>query len=155
MTLQRFRHVPNEIVAVQYTGKNAGEIIDIFGLGKISETVSAVDDENVLEFVTAHGDVAYARSGDWVVPDSKPDTFYPILGEVFEDTYLEVGEDAPKETLSMPWPRIVTGQPVTAAMLKEAWTEFMTPLQEAGRGSEPNVQVMLAVLRHVYGGMQG
>lgn len=45
-----------------------------------------------LDLTTTHGDLATFRHGDWIVPDSKPGTFYPINPTVFAATYDPVEE---------------------------------------------------------------
>lgn len=37
--------------------------------------------------ITAHGEEAIAREGDWIIPDAKPGTFYPCKPDIFERTY--------------------------------------------------------------------
>ena len=43
-----------------------------------------------LPVVTSHGDQAIVRHGDWIIPDSKPGTFYPCKPDIFEATYEAV-----------------------------------------------------------------
>lgn len=40
-----------------------------------------------LEVQTTHGEIAVVRHGDWIIPDSKPGTFYPCKPDIFEKTY--------------------------------------------------------------------
>jgi hypothetical protein len=87
MTLPQFRKKPIVIEAIQFTGSNVGEIWDAFGragIGWSSET------PNQLILTTTHGDEAPARVGDWIIPDSRPETFYPCKPDVFFATYEAV-----------------------------------------------------------------
>lgn len=45
---------------------------------------------------TTHGESAIVRHGDWIIPDSKPGTFYPCKPDVFEATYNAIGEGESK-----------------------------------------------------------
>ena len=157
MTLQKFQHVPNEIQAIQFTGDNVNEIWEAFSISELNPGISELveeDETSTLILTTTHGDPAPARAGDWIVPDSKPHTFYPIKDEVMKETYLPVDVSAPRSNLNVAWPRVAPeGTPITKKDLKAAWSEFMTPLQEAGRNKEPNIKTLLAVLRHMYGAM--
>lgn len=42
---------------------------------------------------TTHGESSIIRHGDWVIPDSKPGTFYPCKPDVFAETYSEIEEE--------------------------------------------------------------
>lgn len=43
-----------------------------------------------LKLTTTHGEEAVFRHGDWIIPDSKPGTFYPCKPDIFEATYEAV-----------------------------------------------------------------
>lgn len=73
---------PAEIRAIQFRGDNIKEIWDAFGTAGIYGPTEK--NPNWLILTTTHGDTAPCRVGDWVVPDSRPDTFYPVKPEVFE-----------------------------------------------------------------------
>lgn len=88
--MPRFRKRPLEVEAIQFTGDNIGEIWDAFGAASIIGPTEINPEK--LTITTAHDDMAYVRPGDWIVPDSKPDTFYPIKPDVFEATYSRVDE---------------------------------------------------------------
>ncbi|MBB4931823.1 hypothetical protein F4561_002643 [Lipingzhangella halophila] len=83
--MQRYRKKPITIDAIQFTGDNVRDIWEAFGTAGIYGPTEANPDHLIL--TTAHGDPAPARPGDWVVPDSMPDTFYPIKPDVFDRTY--------------------------------------------------------------------
>lgn len=38
------------------------------------------------------GQTVVLEAGDWVIPDGKPNTFYPCKPDVFEKTYEKVEE---------------------------------------------------------------
>lgn len=83
MTIYRKR--PIEVEAIQFTGDNVTEIWGKFGADGIYGPTEKNPEHLIL--TTTHGDPAPARAGDWIVPDSKPGTFYPIKPDVFEATY--------------------------------------------------------------------
>lgn len=87
----RYRKKPIEIEAVQFTGDNVEEIWDAFGVSSVRGIYGPTEaNPDYLILTTTHGDPAPARAGDWVIPDSRPDTFYPCKPDVFEATYDEV-----------------------------------------------------------------
>lgn len=89
----RFVKKPVEIRAIQFTGDNFNEIIDFFGDASVRGIYGLTEkNPDHLILTTTHGDPAPCRSGDWVIPDSKPETFYPCKPDVFEATY-EVVKD--------------------------------------------------------------
>ncbi len=87
----KYRKKPIEVDAIQFTGHNVAEIWDAFGTAGIYGPTEKNPDHLIL--TTTHGDPAPARVGDWVVPDSRPDTFYPIKPDVFAATYEPVEVD--------------------------------------------------------------
>jgi hypothetical protein len=158
MTAQRFKKMPLEIEAMQFTGgaENATPIIDWIlehdGTASWHEANEETGQEEGLFIQTLEG-VMHASVGDWIIKGIENE-FYPCKPQIFTDSYLSVGTDAPRDVLNIEWPRILPeGTPITRKGLKAAWSEFMTPLQEAGRNSEPNVKTLLAVFRHVYSEM--
>ena len=86
--MNRFRKRPIEIEAVQFTGNNVQEIWDAFGAEGIYGPTEKNPDHLVL--TTTHGDPSPCRAGDWVIPDSRPGTFYPCKPDVFAATYERV-----------------------------------------------------------------
>lgn len=87
-----YRKKPVEVEAIQFTGGNVADIWAAFGADGIYGPTETNPDHLIL--TTTHGDPAPARRGDWVVPDSKPGTFYPIKPDVFEATYEPAGVPA-------------------------------------------------------------
>jgi hypothetical protein len=88
----RFRKLPIEIEAIQFTGDNVGEIWNAFGTDGIHMPLEELAGQSVLILTTTHRDPAPCRPGDWVIPDSRPGTFYPCKPEVFAATYERVVE---------------------------------------------------------------
>lgn len=88
MTVKKYRKLPVEIEAIQFTGGNVEEIWDAFGADGIYGPTETNPDWLIL--TTVHGDPAPCRAGDWVVPEQRPGRFYPVNQEVFEATYREV-----------------------------------------------------------------
>ncbi|MFJ9633817.1 hypothetical protein ACIRU8_39595 [Streptomyces sp. NPDC101175] len=84
----RYRKLPVEIEAIQFTGDNVQEIWDAFGADGIYGPTEKNPDHLIL--TTVHGDKAPARAGDWVIPDGKPGTFYPCKPDIFAATYEAV-----------------------------------------------------------------
>jgi hypothetical protein len=86
--MPKFRKKPVEIEAIQFTGDNVQEIWDAFGAAGIYGPTEK--NPNYLILITVHGDEAPARSGDWIIPDGKPGTFYPCKPDIFASTYEPV-----------------------------------------------------------------
>lgn len=102
----KFRKKPIEIEAVQVSWKTWPELSDFLAqrghdfdahpgreidaeeasdtLGEVGPIFIAID------LVTTHGDIAVARHGDWVVPESVHGRFYPVKPDVFAATYEPV-----------------------------------------------------------------
>lgn len=100
----RFRKKPVEIEAVQLTWATWNDVCEFVG-GVISESnpgrrIDASEasdtcgekgpDYIAFDVTTTHGETAVVRHGDWIVPDSKPGTFYPCKPDIFEATYEPV-----------------------------------------------------------------
>jgi len=80
--MAQYRKKPVIIEAEQYTGNN-----NPFGAAKINE-----EGKSFIE--TMHdGQTVVLEVGDWVIPDGKPDTYYPCKPDVFERTYEPVVYD--------------------------------------------------------------
>jgi hypothetical protein len=90
MDMGTYRKKPIEVEAIQFTGDNVAEIWGAFGADGIYGPTEKNPEHLIL--TTTHGDPAPCRVGDWVVPDSKPGTFYPIKPDVFAATYEPVGD---------------------------------------------------------------
>jgi hypothetical protein len=77
--MAKFRKKPVVIEAEQYNGNN-----NPLNACKIDK-----NGRSYLE--TMHdGQTVILESGDWVIPDGKPNTFYPCKPDVFERTYEPV-----------------------------------------------------------------
>lgn len=99
-----FRKKPIVIEAVQLRWETWSEVCEFVGnvisptnpAREISEeqtssTCGEVGPEYIeFDVITTHGDTATIRHGDWIIPDSKPGTFYPCKPDVFENTYEEI-----------------------------------------------------------------
>jgi hypothetical protein len=104
----KFRKKPIEIEAVQLCWANWNEVCLFLGqhIGKdnearyisvdeVSDTCGEIGPEYIaLDVTTTHGDIAVVRHGDWIIPDSKPGTFYPCKPDVFAATYEPIGADS-------------------------------------------------------------
>lgn len=85
-----YRRIPTTTEAIQFTGDNFEEIIDEFGETGIRLWTSM--DQNVLIIKTTDGVTSFVRQGDWIIPDKKPNTFYPCKPDIFKATYELVEE---------------------------------------------------------------
>jgi hypothetical protein len=101
--MPQFRKKPVVIEAVQLNWANWPEVCDILGPalspenpawnippGEESDSCGEKGDGPgfiALNVTTTHGETAIVRHGDWIIPDSKPGTFYPCKPDVFEKTY--------------------------------------------------------------------
>lgn len=102
--MPRFRKKPVEIEAVQLRWGTWTEVCEFLGdvispdnpAREIdaSEASDTCGDEGpayiAVDVTTTHGERAVVRHGDWIIPDSKPGTFYPCKPDVFAATYEEV-----------------------------------------------------------------
>jgi hypothetical protein len=124
----RWRKKPIVITAIQFTGANVGEIWDAFGTAGIYGPTEKNPDELIL--TTVHGDPAPARAGDWIIPDAKPDTFYPCKPEVFATSYesaAAIEDDPATRLLALPLPPnnsgAVTVGGYLTALLTRLWAD--------------------------------
>lgn len=80
--MARFKKKPLIIEAIQWTGHNIEDVLEFVTSagwhGRSGDTIWVV---------TCHGDKTAVRPWDWIVPDSMPNTFYPIKPDVMENTY--------------------------------------------------------------------
>jgi hypothetical protein len=103
--IQKFRKKPVVIEAVQLTRGNWNEVVDFLGesfkdhnprgawnipRNKASDMCGEEGIAISLRVKTTHGEIAIVRHGDWIIPDSKPGTFYPCKPDIFEKTYEPV-----------------------------------------------------------------
>jgi len=82
----KYRKKPVEIQAVQFTGSNYAEVFAFVG----HDAPVGVDEDGGTKWVqltTVHGDTAYARPGDWIIPEPQPGRFYPCNPDIFAASY--------------------------------------------------------------------
>lgn len=107
----KYRKKPVVIEAVQLSWNTWSEVCDFLGdaLRKVnpdgawgiprweaSDTCGEPGPEYIaLNVRTVHGEIATVRHGDWIIPDGKPETFYPCKPDIFETTYEPVDESDP------------------------------------------------------------
>lgn len=97
--MPKFRKKPIEIDAVQWNGKNFDEIMNFmneFHGSKLNyeNAEQRALKTGIITITTMHdGQHVNVAPGDWIVPDGKPNTFYPIKSDVFEKTYEHVGDE--------------------------------------------------------------
>jgi lipopolysaccharide export system protein LptA len=102
--MPKFRKKPVEVEAVQLKWSTWGEVCEFLGdvvseqnsgynigADEVSDTCGEAGPEYIaLKVTTTHGEEAIVRHGDWIIPDSKPGTFYPCKPDVFDATYEAV-----------------------------------------------------------------
>jgi hypothetical protein len=102
--VNKYRKKPVIIEAVQLRWATWSEVCDFLGdaigpdnpawyisADEASDTCGEVGPRYIaFEVTTTHGERAVVRHGDWVIPDSKPGTFYPCKPEIFSATYEKV-----------------------------------------------------------------
>lgn len=97
--MPKFRKKPVIIDAIQWDGKNFDAVMNF--MGETCGHKKAYEDyeeqalrTGQLVITTMHnGQNVVVEPGDWIIPDGKPNTFYPCKPDVFERTY-EAVEDA-------------------------------------------------------------
>lgn len=105
--MARYRKKPVEIEAVQVRWTTWNEVCEFVGSDVINvehpawkitaEEASDTCGEDgpdyiAFEVTTTHGEKAVVRHGDWILPDSRPGTFYPCKPNIFQATYEPVGD---------------------------------------------------------------
>ncbi len=101
----KYRKKPVVIEALQLKGAtwNSNEVRDFVGdtisdktpawfikESEVSDTCGENGPYIAFNVTTTHGESAVVRHGDWIIPDSKPGTFYPCKPDVFERTYEKI-----------------------------------------------------------------
>jgi len=100
----RFRKKPVVIEAVQLRWATWGEVCEFVGPAisptspawyipaeEASDTCGEPGPQYIaFDVTTTHGERAVVRHGDWIIPDSKPGTFYPCKPDIFAATYEPV-----------------------------------------------------------------
>jgi hypothetical protein len=107
--MSKFRKKPVVIDAIQLNYKNWNAVCDFLGDGfspawnipreEASDMCGEEGKGIAINVRTTHGETAVVRHGDWIIPDSKPNTFYPCKPDIFEKTYEPV-EDIPAVQVS-------------------------------------------------------
>lgn len=102
--IQYFKKKPVKITAVQLSWRTWSQVCEFLGdvisednpgynipLEEVSDTCGEQGPEYIaVKVITTHGEEAIVRHGDWIIPDSKPGTFYPCKPDVFAATYSAV-----------------------------------------------------------------
>lgn len=97
----KFKKKPIIIEAIQLNWRNWNEVCSFTGStvspenqawnipeSEVSDTCGEPGPEYIaIKVTTTHGERAIVRHGDWIIPDSKPGTFYPCKPDVFKATY--------------------------------------------------------------------
>lgn len=105
--MAKYRKRPIVIEAVQLRWSTWNEVCEFLGENISAENpgreISAEEASAIcgelgptyiaLDVTTTHGEVAVVRHGDWIIPDSKPGTFYPCKPDIFYATYELVEEN--------------------------------------------------------------
>lgn len=96
--MPKFRKKPVVIEAIQWSGRNFDEVMNFmqeFHGSKLNyeNAEEAALKSGIITITTMHdGQMVNVVPGDWIVPDGKPNTFYPIKPDIFEKTYELVTE---------------------------------------------------------------
>lgn len=94
--MPKFIKKPVVIEAIQWNGKNFDEVMQFMkenhGHKVNYENAEALAlRTGVISITTMHdGQKVDVVPGDWIIPDGKPNTFYPCKPDVFEKTYEPV-----------------------------------------------------------------
>jgi hypothetical protein len=100
----KYRKKPIVIEAIQLRWATWNEVCDFvgqaispvtpaweIGASEVSDTCGESGPRYIaFHVITTHGEQAVVRHGDWIIPDSKPGTFYPCKPDVFAATYEPV-----------------------------------------------------------------
>ncbi len=83
----KFRKKPVVIEAVQWTGDNPNEVLE---LADFKIAIGLFETRRVVEIETLEGTMR-GEIGDWIIKGVKGE-FYPCKPDIFEATYDRVGE---------------------------------------------------------------
>lgn len=86
--MARFKKKPLIIEAVQWTGDNINAIWDQFGAAGIYGPTETNPD--FLLLTTPDGFQTPCRINEWIVPNSKPDTFHAVDPKLMEAKYTRL-----------------------------------------------------------------
>lgn len=142
-----FRKKPVEIQAIQFTGGNWTAVGVFMGYprGGLPPTGKDPDGTPWIALTTVHGETAYARPGDWIIPEPVARRFYPCKPDIFAATYEPVDPAGPPavdpgtlldQTLGREDPTPVT-QNVGSAIVCEGLSDgpgWGPSTEDAGRG---------------------
>lgn len=84
----KYRKKPVVIEAIQFTGKNGGDVCNF--VGKFLAYTADGSGDSYLSIHTLEG-VMRASAGDWIIKGVNGE-FYPCKPDIFEKTYEEVIE---------------------------------------------------------------
>lgn len=126
--MPKYRKRPLEIEAIQIQPDNWSDIVAFLEAhgGKAPPGPEGAEELVEIGLTTAHGDVAFFRVGDWIVPEAEPGRFYPIKPDVFERTYDELGPYDEAHLISITDDRWVIQHPLSErldglATLTDCW----------------------------------
>jgi hypothetical protein len=88
--MPKFRKKPIIVEAVQFTDGNLDEVAHFVGTALAFEGRVVPLHPEAVRLTTIHGDTAYARPGDWIIPEPMPGRFYPVKPDIFAATYEPV-----------------------------------------------------------------
>jgi hypothetical protein len=86
--MARFRKIPLEIKAIQWTGDNIEEIWETFGATGIYGPTEVNPDFLLLE--TPDGFQTPCRLNEWIVPNSKANTFHSVDSKLMAAKYIRL-----------------------------------------------------------------
>lgn len=89
--MPKFRKRPIVIEAVQFTGRNLDEVAHFIGSAMHFHRCRD-GGADAVDLTTIHGETAYARPGDWIIPEPEHGRFYPVKPDIFAATYEPVPE---------------------------------------------------------------
>jgi hypothetical protein len=84
--MAKFKKIPVEIEAWQWNGEHSGQM----------EGVCQCEHNRMPHLHTAHdnsfgdGQMVFLTEGDWIIPESKSNRYYPCKPDVFAKTYEPV-----------------------------------------------------------------
>lgn len=90
--MPRFKKKPLIIHAIQWTGNNIHEIWDQFGAAGIYGPTETNPEHLIL--TTPDGFGTQCRLNEWVVSNSKPDTFHAVDDELMKKKYDRLPEES-------------------------------------------------------------
>jgi hypothetical protein len=83
----KYRKKPIEVEAIQYTGKNIGEIESFLGY-KPKKYYDDITNLTILAIETMEGALG-ATENDWIIKGIRGE-FYPCKPDIFQETYEKI-----------------------------------------------------------------